>query len=68
MINRLPEILAAVLIVISILLLVHQRLVSNDVWFHLRQIRNHETIVAFLVAGAIGLLAGKYLGKAGMKK
>jgi len=67
MINRVPEILAAIFIVASCLALLHQRFFGDDVWFHLRQMKNHETIIAFLVAGAIGLLAGKYLGRFGKK-
>ena len=50
---------------LAIIGLIHQQIVSNDVWFHFRQMRNHETIVACCIIGALALLAGKYLGKYG---
>ncbi len=61
--SYLPEILAMVSIIIAVLGLIHQQLVSNDVWFHFHQLKNHETIISCLLALAIGLVAGKYLGK-----
>ena len=59
--NYLPEIIAALLLALAVFGLVHQQMTSNDVWFHLRQLRNHETIVSCLIAAAIALLTGKYL-------
>ena len=61
--NRLPEILAVILLILAVLGLIHQQLTSSDVWFHFRQLKNHETIVACCVVGAIALVVGKYLGR-----
>jgi hypothetical protein len=59
----LPEILAVIMVVLAILGLVHQQLTTSDVWFHLGQLRNHETIIACCIVGAVALVVGKYLGK-----
>ena len=61
--KRLPEILAVILLILAVLGLIHQQLTSNDVWFHFHQLKNHETIVACCIVGAIALVAGKYLGR-----
>jgi uncharacterized membrane protein len=61
--QRIPEILAVILLVLAFLGLVHQQLVSNDVWFHYQQLKNHETIVSCFVIAAVALVAGKYLGR-----
>jgi len=61
--NFIPEILAVILVVLAVLGLIHQQLTTNDVWFHLGQLKNHETIVSCCIVGAIALVAGKYLGR-----
>lgn len=61
--NFIPEILAVVLVVLAIVGLIHQQLTTSDVWFHFGQLRNHETIVACCIVGAVALVVGKYLGK-----
>ena len=52
-----------VLVVLAIVGLIHQQLTTSDVWFHFGQLRNHETIVACCIVGAVALVVGKYLGK-----
>lgn len=61
--NRSPEILAVIFIILAVLALLHQHFTTSDAWFHLRQLKNHETIIACCVVAAIALVAGKYLGR-----
>jgi hypothetical protein len=58
-----PEILAGLSVLIVILLLFHQRLV-HGFWFRWYDSWHHESVEACFVALAVGLLLGKYLGKA----
>ena len=63
MINRLPEILAVVFILITVSLGVHQIIVSDDVIFNVPQIWHHETLMGIFGFGAVCLIVGKYLGR-----
>jgi hypothetical protein len=60
------EILAVTLLGLAVFGLIHQQLTTSDVWFHFRQLGNHETIVACCIVAAIALVTGKYLGKFGL--
>ena len=59
--NHAPEIVAGILLCLAVALLVHQQLISNDVWFNWQQFWHHEPVIACCVIAAIALLAGKYL-------
>ena len=60
------EVLAFILICLAVLGLIHQQLTTCDPLFDLHEIVNHESIVICLVASAVALLVGKYLGKLGL--
>ena len=60
--SRLPEILAVMLFFAAIVVLVHQQLITNSVWFNWRQFLQHESFAACFFVAAISLLLGKYLG------
>ncbi len=60
------EILAFILLCLAVLGLVHQQLTNCDPLFDWREIVNHESIVVCLVASAVALIVGKYLGKLGL--
>ena len=60
--NRIPEILAAILFCLAVLLLFHQRLFANHVWFSWQEFWHHESVIACCVVAAIALVVGKYLG------
>jgi len=59
----LVETLAVILLGLAVFGLVHQQLNTNDVWFNLREVANHEAIVACFVIAAVALVVGKYLGR-----
>lgn len=61
----LPELIAAVFVGLAVILAMHQRFFTNDGWFHFRQVVHFETIIACCIAGAIAVVAGKYIGKSG---
>ena len=61
--NRVPEILAAIALCLAVFLLVHQQLISDDVWFNWQQFLHHESFIACGFVAAISLILGKYLGR-----
>jgi hypothetical protein len=61
--NRIPEILAGILILLAVFLVIHQQLFSVDSWFNFQQLWHHETLIASFIFMAIGLILGKYLGR-----
>jgi hypothetical protein len=63
LINRLPEILAIVFILIALFLGIRQVIVTDDVIFNIHQIWHHETLIGIFGFGGICLLVGKYLGR-----
>jgi hypothetical protein len=63
MINRIPEILAVIFLLMAIFLTIHQQLFSNDAWFNFQQLWHHETLIACFVFAAVALVLGKYLGR-----
>jgi len=60
--NRLPEILASLAIIIAVFLVLHQKF-FHHYWFSRQNALHHESFEVGLVALAIGLLIGKYLGR-----
>ena len=60
------EVLTFVLLSMAALGLIHQQLTTSDPWFDFHEIVNHESVVICLIASAISLLVGKYLGKLGL--
>jgi hypothetical protein len=60
--SRIPEILAGLAVLIAILLPLHQKLI-NGYWFSWHSVWHHESVEAWFVAVAAGLLLGKYLGR-----
>jgi hypothetical protein len=61
--NRTPEILSVALVWLAVIVIVHQQLFTNDVWFNFGQIWHHEPIIACLLVAAVALVLGKHLGK-----
>jgi hypothetical protein len=61
--NRIPEILAVLSIYTAFMLLIHQHLFTNDVWFNWQEFWHHESVIACFVSVAVGLILGKYLGR-----
>jgi uncharacterized membrane protein SpoIIM required for sporulation len=57
-----PEVLAGMAIGFAVLLIFHQKYIHRF-WFDFRDAWHHESVEAILVAGAIGLLLGKYLSR-----
>ena len=62
--NRLPEIFAGLSILLAIWILINQKL-THHFWFKWADFWHHESIEGCFVALAIGLLLGKYFGRAG---
>lgn len=60
--KHLFEIIAGLLVFITILLPVHQHF-ANGFWFDIGDFWHHETIEACCLTLAVGLLLGKYLSK-----
>jgi hypothetical protein len=61
--NRAPEVLAVMLLWLALILLVHQRLFRNGVWFDFGEFWSHEALIACCIVAAIALVIGKYLGR-----
>lgn len=61
--NHVPEILAAMSLFVAVLLMFHQQITSNDVWFAWEDFWHHEPVIACGFTAAIALVAGKYLGR-----
>lgn len=61
--NRIPEILAAIALVLAIFGLLYQRFSSSQEWFNWAQIWHYEPLIACCVVAAVALVAGKYLAK-----
>ena len=59
----LPEMLAALLVVLAFVVLAHQHFGLGLGWFNRGEAKTHESAAMVLVSGGIGIVVGKYLGK-----
>ncbi len=62
--NRVPEILAAIALILALAALVYQHFATNNgAWFEWEQFWHYESFIAMGIVAAIALVAGKYLGR-----
>ena len=61
--KRIPEILAAIALLLAIFGLVDQHFTPDDGWFSWPQFWHYEPLIACCVVAAVALMAGKYLGR-----
>jgi protein-S-isoprenylcysteine O-methyltransferase Ste14 len=61
--KRIPEILAAIAVILALFGLFFQRFSSSHEWFNWEQLWNYESLIGLCVVAAVALVAGKYLGR-----